>query len=183
MTDPDTPEDLFALLESDTVAEVHNPAAQRNAAWARTAKVREPEDKPKRKPLMTATPTKVARWLEEMTKMLNSSEWDDAKPVHIVALFMWCHTQVYGVEPAELRGLEYGKAAMLAATALKHNFNGDIPAFVDFIRWAWDREYRREQWRRSNGKEGARMTFYTQFSTSLVTDYRLDLARKAKGGK
>lgn len=121
------------------------------------------------------------RFAREMTEMRESGDWDCAEPAHFVALFVWMHTRVYEVEPIELtKGTEYALAARFAKTMLVTHFKSNVDATMEFMRWAWRRESEREQWRRDNGKDGGRLTARFFFSGTLVTDYRIAMARQRK---
>lgn len=117
----------------------------------------------------------------EVRVMLADGCFDEARPTHLVALYEWCHEQVYGVLPAELAQGETWKHATFAASKLvATEFRGDIKATVEFIRWTW----RRERWREGKRREGTsesvgRIGWRLQFvQRHLVTDYRIDLARR-----
>lgn len=116
----------------------------------------------------------------EVSAMLAAGDFDKAKPMHLVALYEWCHEQVYGVAPAEFATKAAWKPALFAASKLtREEFRGSASATVDFIRWTWAREKSREHARRtgrneSTGRIGWRLQFVTRH---LVTDYRIEIAR------
>lgn len=111
-----------------------------------------------------------------------SGEWEEATGRSFVGLYALCHRIVYGVLPEDLaeKGA-LGLAAKMANTCLHTSFGDDRSAFVEFIKWTWDREKSRELWRLQNGKQGGRIGIRLQFSGSLITDHRVDLARRKKG--
>lgn len=116
----------------------------------------------------------------EVGVMLADGDFDDARPTHLVALYEWCHEQVYGVKPMELdHGETWKHATFAAAKLVKEQFRGDMKATVEFVRWTW----RRERWREGKRREGdtisvGRIGWRLQFvQRHLVTDYRIDLAR------
>jgi len=117
---------------------------------------------------------------EEVRAMLADGNFENAKAPHLVALYEWCHEQVYGVAPAELSQGETWKHATFAASKLlKEAFAGDLAETVAFVRWTWRRERSREQQRRDGrsetiGRIGWRLQFVHRH---LVTDYRIDKAR------
>jgi len=113
----------------------------------------------------------------EAEEMMRSRDWKNATARHLVALYDLMHEKVYGVEAIELGPSERHKAALMAGNAIKRFFNGDVEACVEFLRWVWTREMGREKWRRENGQSGQRIGIRLMFSGSLVTDYRVDLAR------
>lgn len=125
----------------------------------------------------TVTPAKAKEAYDQALKFLEVGDWTPATPIHLVALYLWCHHTVYGVIAGEVQGKEYAIAAKTAKDFLQIQFEGDINKCVSFIRWTWKREEEREQWRRSNNQQGKRIGWRLQFSPSLVTDYKLAMAR------
>lgn len=113
----------------------------------------------------------------EAEEMVRTREWSGATARHLVALYDLMHEKVYGVEALELGPSERHKAALIAGNMIKRYFNGDVEACVEFLRWVWTREMGREKWRRENQQSGQRIGIRLMFSGSLVTDYRVDLAR------
>lgn len=113
----------------------------------------------------------------EAKEMMRTREWKDATARHLVALYDLMHEKVYGVEALELGPSERHKAALIAGNMIKRYFDGDVVACVEFLRWVWTREIAREKWRRDNRVSGQRIGIRLMFSGSLVTDYRVDMAR------
>lgn len=117
---------------------------------------------------------------EEVRAMLKSNDFGAARPMHLVALYEWCHEQVYGVRPAEFAKKATWTPALFAASRLVRDEFRDSPsAAVDFIRWTWAREKGREAARRAGrnenmGRIGWRLQFVTRH---LVTDYRIEIVR------
>lgn len=134
----------------------------------------------KKKPKSRGPDPEKAR--EELGVMMLSGSFERATPVHLVALYEWCHEKVYGVRPSELSPRAAWKTATFAAAKLvKDEFAGKAPAAVDFIRWAWKREAGRERDRREGrnatvGRLGWRLQFSMRY---LITDYRIAVARGA----
>jgi hypothetical protein len=129
------------------------------------------------------TAAKVEKMIAEMNEMRTSNDWSEARPAHLVALYAWAHAQVYGVPASELVGLNWLAAASASAKLVRDEFGDDPSVAVEFMRWTWKREKSREQWRRDNGKDGGRLTWRAQFQQRYVlTDYRIDQARKARRG-
>jgi hypothetical protein len=147
----------------------------KEAADAMREFVGEPRETAKRRP-----PSRQSREraIEEVNRIRAAQDWASVTPTHAVALFAWCHAQVYGVPPGDLDGEGWTHAVFAAARMLKTQFNGDVLAFVAFLRWSWTRERSRETWRRANGGGGFRMTWRIQFSGTMMTDYRVDLLRQ-----
>lgn len=131
------------------------------------------------KPRAKRAPNKT-RARDELQTMLMTSNFSSAKPTHLVALYEWCHEQVYGARPSELdTGNSWKLATFAAARLTRDEFAEDIQQAIEFVRWTWQRERVREHMRRTGkndsvGRIGWRLQFVTRH---LVTDYRIDLAR------
>lgn len=126
-------------------------------------------------------PAAIKGYVEDIERRVNAKDWGDLKPTVFVALFIWCHTKVYGVEPAELMtGPEFSKARYAAARLIKSQFGGDASDALAFVQWTWDGEQRAEKWRREqNQGVGRTVDWVQQFSRpALVTKYRVAMARK-----
>lgn len=141
--------------------------------------------KTKHPPSKTAGGSKRARQnaIEQADEMRLSGEWpDDMRPKHLVALYAWCHEQVYGVWPSELNSAKPWLGACSAAKRLAvDEFDGDLTKVVGFLRWTWARERRFEDHRIAKFKGGGkRIGWRLQFSRTLVTDFRLYLRRRTK---
>ena len=136
-------------------------------------------DATKKRAFKGTSKTAIARTRAEAERMRLERSWGDAKPGHLVALYAWCHEQVYGVAPAELSGLDWSGAAAMAAKLVRDEFGGKMAEVIEFMRWLWRREKAREKWRRDNDREGGRISWRTQFKGgACVTDYRIDKARR-----
>lgn len=127
------------------------------------------------------------RFSSEVASMVRGRDWDrqgnDLKAGHLVCLYAWCHGEIYRVQPSELDdGKEFALASIHVRGFADKEFRGDLVEAVRFVQWTWKREEGREKWRLQNGKSGQRIGWRLQFSSSLVTDYRIDLARRAKNG-
>lgn len=131
------------------------------------------------KPKKPRAPNK-AKVREQLREMLVSNDFGAATASHLVALYEWCHEQVYGARPSEMDAGDAWKLATFSAARLvKDEFNGDFQRAIEFVRWTWQREKAREQARRTGrnssvGRIGWRLQFVTRH---LVTDYRIDMAR------
>jgi len=131
------------------------------------------------KPHRLSAEAKLAAARADMKRMAESGEWDGAGGLHLVVLYEFLHREVYGVEALELDAKTRRMATSAAKSLTEKFFGGDYGATVSFMRWAWQREQGREEWRRANGREGGRLGWPLQFSARLVSDYRLDGERKA----
>lgn len=119
--------------------------------------------------------TSLARARKELRQMMTSGNFSKAKSCHLVALYEWCHEQVYGVAPAELEQM-WTQAVFAASNLVKKQFGGDVESAVEFVRWTWQRE----QWRLKKRPESQvfRVGWKLQFvNLGFVTDYRMYLAR------
>lgn len=117
----------------------------------------------------------------EMDERAASGNWENARGVHLVALYRWLHQNVYGIEPLELDGAEWARASVVANRFCAEQFGSDFGACVEFMRWAWKREQWKENQRATRDPnktiDSFRIGWRYQFSPRLVTDYRIGLAR------
>lgn len=124
----------------------------------------------------------IDRMMGEAQEMRASGDWSKGRPVHLVAVYAWCHEQTYEVFPTELVGLNWMAAASSAAKLLREEFDGSVERGIAFLKWTWGREREREEWRRANSKEGGRISWRAQFQQRMIlTDYRIFCARKSNG--
>lgn len=134
---------------------------------------------PKRKKGLRSAPrSDVASSIAEADQMRGANDFTAARPRHFVGLYSLFHNHVYGVVPGELTGKAWTAACLMAARILDREFAGDLNRFVSFIAWTWRREKRAHA--RATG-DRRRMGWRLQFSPSLVTDYRVELARDRDG--
>lgn len=134
---------------------------------------------PKKPRTITTTKAKRDKDARECKERREQGDWAGARPGHFVALYGACHEKIYGFIPSELEsGKEYALAILAASRMLRSEFEGKSEIMVEFMRWAWKREEGREKWRRDNGKSGQRLGWRLQFNGSLLSDYRVDLARR-----
>ena len=122
----------------------------------------------------------IKRFRLEFQAMLLDSDFRAAACGHLVAMHEWAHTEVYGAAPGELDPKAWLHAAAAAGRMLKTEFADDIGRMVDYVRWTWKRELGRETRRRNGldlsvGRIGWRIQFGMRY---LLTDYRIDLARR-----
>jgi hypothetical protein len=118
--------------------------------------------------------------LDDGHAMLLSGEWDEARPIHFVAAYALLHKKVYAVECSELTPQARLYASGAAARMLRDEFGDERAEMAEFLRWTWKREKEREAWRRAKNRAGGRIGWRLQFGGSLLTDYRLDLARRKR---
>lgn len=117
--------------------------------------------------------------LDDAARRANSGDWDGASGATLVGLYAFCHRLLYTVLPEELAAVPKFNAAAKRAKAFVHDhFADDFGAAAAFIKWSWEREKRKNQWCRDNGVEARRLGWLLQFSPSLLTDWRVDAARK-----
>lgn len=138
-----------------------------------------PAERP-RKRLPDVSARARARLVHECARMRETRQWDAAQPGHLVALYCWCHEHVYGAPPGELQqGSTWWLAQQAARRQVQQEFREDVVAAVDFVRWVWQREKGREAKRRRDGTGGDfRIGWRLQFGPTLLTDYRVELARR-----
>lgn len=121
----------------------------------------------------------VKRYVKATTKLIEHNEWGAFKISNVVALHMWCHSRVYGVDALELeQGAEFEKARIRAGQLMKKQFGGELPALVDYVKWVWRDENRREQWRRKNGHPGKVLGWRLVFGPHKVVEYRIEQRRR-----
>lgn len=132
---------------------------------------------PKRsKGLRAAGKQDIATSLDEATLMRTAGVWKAARPRHFVALYAQLHAHVYGAEPTELRGKTWTAACLMASRLLAGDFSGDAGRLVAFVVWAWKREKKAHA---KGNEDRRRMGWRLQFSSALVTDYRVHLAQRS----
>lgn len=123
----------------------------------------------------------VVKLQAELEAMIKANEFAAAKPLHFVLLYKKMHLECYGVEAIDCGREDMLPAAQKAGSILERHFDGSGEAMADFVAWTWVREKKREEWRRSNGRSGQRIGWRLQFNASLLTDYKVDLARNPHG--
>lgn len=155
-------------------------AAQRTAAASLEAMVASKMDRRARPRSFRASKPQIERAREGMERMTASGDWSEAVGAHLVALYEWLFLQVYGVATAELDPKNRAIASAMAGRFVHEHFADDYGAAVMFMKWTWKREQGREQWARENGKERGRVGWRLQWSGSIVTDYRVDCARRSR---
>jgi hypothetical protein len=107
----------------------------------------------------------------QCTLMVAARDFARATAVHMVALWAYCHEQVYGVAPATtLR--EWSLASLAAGTIARNDFDGKAERMVPFVRWTWAEERRSAAWRRENGKPINPIGWRLQFSRRHVVKWR-----------
>ncbi len=124
----------------------------------------------------------MRRVKDDVAERCASGEWEGATPRHLVALYEVLHQDVYGVEASDMTPRERQQAALAAGRVVKDEFDGDVAAAVELIRWAWKREEGREKWRRENGRSGSRLGWRLLFGAMLV-DWRLERERAKHAGR
>jgi hypothetical protein len=120
--------------------------------------------------------------LDEVEQMLAKGEWGQAEGKHFVALYAELHFKVYGVADEGLGPKERLYAATLARGMLEKDFKGDRREMALFVSWVWSREKGREKWRREQQVSRGRLTWRAVFGRAVLTDYRVEVARKKAGG-
>lgn len=116
---------------------------------------------------------------EKAREAMRTGDWSEATASTFVALVCVLHERVYDV-PLTLAPKERLFAARAAGQMLQREFGGDVGAMASFIRWTWQREKQREEWRRKNARDGGSVGWRLQFGGHVLTDYRLARARGQK---
>jgi hypothetical protein len=171
-SNPDAPpEDLWG---DDMQEELFSDASSVAESFASYIQTSEP-----RRKSMTVGKAARERAKTETVGMIESRDWDSANARHLVCLYGWLHARVYGIEAVELDNSSlFAKAQHSAQVLLAKHFDDDIAECVSFIRWVWTRERGRENWRRENGVSSSRIGVFLQFKPAMVTEYRIEKARK-----
>lgn len=137
-----------------------------------------PKAKAKRSYATTVPDGKWAKAVAVATERARAGDWSESTPLDYVALFAVLHESVYGVAPGGFGPPERHRACGLAAVLLKRDFAGDVAGLVEFMRWAWARERKREAERRAKGvTAGWNINFRLMFGGVLVNDYIVERER------
>lgn len=178
-------DDLFTVDEArPSGTRPVNTATDSVDEWVGDGRKRE---RPRRRP--RASGQAMSAYIEDASARAKSGEWGDVNGEQVgplmVALYIICHERVYGVRPLEVMAPEEFPTASLAAKRLHVDvFNADLEAMVEFVRWAWDRERGREQWRAENHQETRRVGWRLQFglNSALLTDYKVSQVKARRRG-
>ena len=115
--------------------------------------------------------------LIETNELKTKEDWKSFTPKHFVGLYSLLHQHVYSVVPDEIRDSYY--AVIGAATRMfVHEFDRDARRMIDFIKWVWIRESKRQKYRSSDND--FRIGWRLQFGAPLLIDYRVSCARGKK---
>jgi hypothetical protein len=125
---------------------------------------------------------KIEEYVEEAKLCASSGDWSGAGGRVFVGLFAFFNTLLYGSIPLELyEARELSMGAKAANRALHEFFNDDKSALVEFMKWSWESEKRKDAWAMRNGKTRQRMLLRWQFSPQKVQDYRVEKSRANNG--
>lgn len=105
----------------------------------------------------------------------SKGRWEGATVSTLLGLYAHLHEVVYGVFPDELEE-EWYPAMSKAKAFTKKKFGDDVSKVVEFMRWVWQRErHSVETYKEKNDGEmkDFRISWRYQFSTKLLTDYRM----------
>lgn len=131
--------------------------------------------KTKRSKRKTIGPAEFAKVVAETKRMGEVGDFAGMKPKHLLALYYVMHGVVYKVSPDEVLK-QYQNALLTIGRFVKAEFDGDVARVVEFIRWTWKREKKREA-RRKDDPDPFRIGWKYQFGYSLLTDYRRHLSK------
>jgi len=122
--------------------------------------------------------------VEAMVKRAKDGGFDGAEVKHAVALHAFLHRAVTGVEDAELEGEAFLGACSAAGKLCREAFGDQALELVEFVRWAWARERRREARRRGEDQDGRRLGWRLLFGgRGVLTDYRVAQHRSAPAAR
>ena len=130
------------------------------------------------------------RALAEAREMAAKESWAGARPIHFVAIHAVLFEEVYEFEPLDLTPATRMAACGMASALAKGLFlyghegvnQGEAAArVVAYVRWVWEREREREDWRRRNSRGGQTVGWRLVFGRSLLNEYANDARRKSKG--
>lgn len=108
-----------------------------------------------------------------------TGEWADANGATFVGLYALCHRMIYGIVPTELyRNGDFQIACRMARRTLHELFRDDGDDMAAFVKWCWEREKRRNSWAQASGYDRNRLSPRTQFSPTLLTDYRIAASKQ-----
>ena len=121
-----------------------------------------------------------ATHIAEVRERITRQNWKDMKVGRLVALYWICHEKIYGVVPAEIDKTAVWEQVMKAAGGMvKNEFDGDMQQAIEFMRWVWTDEARKENWRRANHKPAGRIKWQNQFLHGyLISDWRAAVMRR-----
>lgn len=119
--------------------------------------------------------------IAEATRRSKAGDWGGSTGRVFVGLYAICYRLVYGKLPIDIEThQEFMFAARLANTSLHVHFNDDPDAFVEFIKWTWEREKRRVLRALEQGYDRQRVIARYQFSKAYVEDYRVHLNTRSR---
>lgn len=157
------------------------PSEPRSCVRARTVAEWAPPKKRKHRPPSDRKGLRE-RYAREVEGMRQEGDWAALEPGHAVALYAACHERCYGVAPLELEHpKDFALARIAAKRLLLEHFEGKAETLASFVRWCWEREQEREQWRRQNGRTATRIGWRLQFGAALVTEFRIAGVRHRNG--
>ena len=133
------------------------------------------------------TPLLISVIKSEMTrieKRIENNNWENMKPGELVALYVWCHNQMYETFPVEMTTKTWGEAKKAAGRLVKNEFNGNTSEAVNYLRWVCVRYSSRMAWQVNRGIPISRLTWLNLFVyKSMLTDYRVSRMVYAKNNK
>ena len=131
---------------------------------------------PKRKRKKSEKP--IMALVEEAKVKARSGDWSDSRGKVFVGLYAICHEMVYGEISIELDRVSSVTAGARAANTALHNYFDDSPdQLVEFVKWSWEQEKRKNSWALRNGIERKPLSINFQFSPKLIQEYRISKRR------
>lgn len=124
----------------------------------------------------------LERASEEVVRLLDEKRLNEAELHHVVALHAVLHRKVLGVAEEDLNGSSFLGACSAARKLCTNEFGAELPKLIDFVRWCWARENRREAQRvAENNTTASRLTWRAVFIyRSTLTDYRVAAHRAGR---
>ena len=127
---------------------------------------------PKRLP--NVTKRGMNREIENINKRVQNDNWNNVQSRELVALYAWCHNDLYGVMPVEMKPRIWLEARRAAKRLVSQEFDNNMAKVIAFFRWVWAREANSYKWKISKGYEIRRISWKNMFIHDyLLTDYRV----------
>ena len=114
--------------------------------------------------------------LDATTVCIAQGDWSEATAINFLALYVLMHRKVYDVDPV-MTAKERHECLLCIGSFVKKHFEDSPSDLACYIRWVWKREFDREKWAQTNGRQRGVMSWRLMLSTAVLTDYRVERAR------
>ena len=158
----------MTLEESARVRTAIDPEIAAASARLRAVVDHKGAKRPSSKSISRARIEEVEREAEEMR---STRDFRRTGALHLVALWVWCHEQTYGVRPA-MTGAEWKLAGFAAGALVKQSFDGKADLAIPFVQWTWAEERRSYKWRKENDRAITPLGWRLQFGARHVVRWR-----------